>query len=30
VSGADVRWSRSWSDSFDDGLMERVKSLLTD
>jgi glycosyltransferase involved in cell wall biosynthesis len=28
VSGADVRWSRSWSESFDDGLMERVERLL--
>jgi hypothetical protein len=30
VSGADVRWSRSWSESFDDRLMERVDRLLDD
>jgi glycosyltransferase involved in cell wall biosynthesis len=28
VRGAGVRWSRSWNDSFDDGLMERVERLL--
>jgi glycosyltransferase involved in cell wall biosynthesis len=26
--GSDVRWSRSWDDSFDDELMERVASFL--
>ena len=29
VSGADVNWSRDWSQSLDDALMERVDSLLT-
>jgi hypothetical protein len=28
VRGADVNWSRSWSVSFDDALMERVERLL--
>jgi hypothetical protein len=28
VAGADVRWSRSWADSFDDALMDRVERLL--
>jgi hypothetical protein len=28
VRGAGVRWSRSWTDSFDDALMERVESFL--
>jgi hypothetical protein len=30
VRGADVRWSRSWRDSFDDRLMSRVESFLRD
>jgi hypothetical protein len=28
IGGANVRWSRDWSDSFDDDLMERVEELL--
>ena len=28
VAGAEVAWSRSWSDSFDDALMESVERLL--
>jgi hypothetical protein len=28
VAGSRVTWSRSWDDSFDDGLMERVEALL--
>jgi hypothetical protein len=28
VRGGAVRWSRDWSDSFDDDLMERVEELL--
>ena len=28
VRGSDVRWSRSWDDSFDDELMERVASFV--
>jgi hypothetical protein len=28
VAGADVLWSRSWADSFDDALMDRVERLL--
>ena len=28
VSGADVRWSRGWDESFGDELMERVELLL--
>jgi GT2 family glycosyltransferase len=30
VQGAEVHWSRSWSDSFGDALMTRVESLLRD
>jgi hypothetical protein len=30
VSGADVRWSRSWSESFDDAVMRRVEAFLRD
>ena len=30
VRGADVRWSRSWRDSFDDRLMSNVESFLRD
>lgn len=29
VSGANVSWSRDWSESLDDALMERVESFLT-
>ncbi len=28
VQGSAVRWSRSWSTTFDDELMERIESLL--
>jgi hypothetical protein len=28
VRGGHVRWSRSWSESFDDELMERVEGFL--
>jgi hypothetical protein len=28
IRGADVRWSRSWSESFDDEVMSRVESFL--
>jgi hypothetical protein len=28
VRGSDVRWSRDWDRSFDDGLMDRVEELL--
>ena len=28
AQGSHVRWSRSWAESFDDELMERVEGLL--